>query len=132
MATNAPTHALDDVLAHAYTREEAVQAVLAREDAEDAGKGRGAHELMDEVRAVPTLMLYIPGPLSHAHLEEIALWCRKEISPKLFVEVKVDGARAGGCALAWDGVLYDFSLDYFLEKHAGEYQALVDRTLGAP
>ena len=122
---------LDELLAHTYTKEDAAHVLLELEDEEEAGEGpHDARALAQEIKKIPTLVVYIPGPLSQVHIERIAKWCRKEIADRLFLEIKVDGRMTGGCAFAWQGVLYNFSLDYFLHAHEEAYAALLNRVLG--
>lgn len=130
-ADTALASAVARILAGAYTRAEATRAVLALEDAPDAQRAIDTHALARAVKELPTLVLYAPVPLARGSVKTIGEWCRREISPRILLELKVDGRMTGGCAFAWEGVFYDFSLSYFIEKHAQAYRALVERVIGA-
>jgi hypothetical protein len=76
--------------------------------------------LKKKMESLPGIILYVPVVLETAGIEMIGQWCRKEIQPNLLLEIQIDPAVAGGCAFVWKNVFYNFSLEYFMNKHRNE------------
>lgn len=124
-----------DALGGATTREEVAQRLLERAD-ELEGQPQGSAKLRalrGALASAPVLTLYTASPLSDTAVEPIARWCRREIDPALVLDLKLDPAAAGGCLIAWRGVLHDYSFSARARKHEAELTALIERILsGAP
>ncbi len=71
----------------------------------------------EEVTALPNATLYVPIRFKNEHIVTFGTWFRSNVQPNLMLNIRVDPATAGGCALVWNNVYYDFSFKYFVMKH---------------
>jgi hypothetical protein len=80
-------------------------AALAREDAASAR----AEALASLVDGLPVLVLYVPAALSPAAIEQLGRWCRAHVREDVLLDVRIDPSSAGGCIIAWQDHLHDYS-----------------------
>lgn len=78
------------------------------------------HELKQAAEANSKIVLYVPVRLSTAHIERIGVWCRTNVQPNIILDLKVDPSTVGGCAFAFNNLLHDVSLSYFVKKQRPE------------
>ena len=89
------------------------------------------YERMNELRcaadALPSLVIYVPVAFSRAEVIRIGTWCRTNIAPSVLLELLVDPAVVGGCALVLQSKRHDLTLRHFAAKHHRELVELVKR-----
>lgn len=95
----------------------------------EAQSDDSVESLKVRIAAMPDLLLYVPVVLDPVQVEMIAAWCRTNVDPRVFLDLHVDASAAGGCMIVWKSVLYDFSLRYFVRKHASEISQMVERVV---
>lgn len=85
----------------------------------------------DAIATLPTLVLYTPVVFERKQIEEIGMWCRTNIDARILLDVRIDPQSLGGCMFVWHDILHDFSLRYFLKRHATEFQNALSAHVGS-
>jgi F0F1-type ATP synthase delta subunit len=79
-----------------------------------------AYSILDlmaqEVKNLPVINLYIPVGLPPEELSKLGIWVRQNINASVLIELHVDSSTFGGCAFAWNGVYYDYTLRHYMRK----------------
>jgi hypothetical protein len=73
-------------------------------------------EMTGEVKNLPTINLYIPVGLSPEETVKLGTWVRQNIDRSILIELHADASTFGGCAFAWNGVYYDYTLRHYMRK----------------
>ena len=81
--------------------------------------------LKNAVEQLPKLIVYAPVVFDAAQIQMIGTWCRKNIDPKLLLDMRIDPEAGGGCMFVWRDTLHDFSLRYFLKKRRAEFAKIM-------
>lgn len=74
---------------------------------------------------LPTITLYVPVDLNEENISGIGKWFRGNINKNMIIDLHVDHNASGGCMFVWNGVYYDFSLNYFMNLHRDEITGLI-------
>lgn len=64
----------------------------------------------EELQTIEPLNMYLAAELPEEEMAKILVRLRQDYGPKFLVEVRLDGGLIAGCALAYKGVLKDYSL----------------------
>lgn len=72
--------------------------------------------LLEKVEHIPSIALYVPVELTAKQYANIGMWARVNIAKGVLLDIKIDPSLAGGCAIVWNGIYHNFSLQYFIEK----------------
>ncbi|MGH7141202.1 MAG: hypothetical protein ACREGH_01020 [Minisyncoccia bacterium] len=93
------------------------------------------HERIEEVKkhieGAPELVVYAPVAFGLEALRALGGWCRANIDPNVFLEMRVDPGVIGGCSFVWRDKLYDFSLALRMRAHTKEMAARIESYLSA-
>jgi F0F1-type ATP synthase delta subunit len=73
-------------------------------------------EMTEEVKNLPTINLYVPVGLPGEETGKLGTWVRQNVNPSVLIELHVDPGTFGGCAFAWNGVYYDYTLRHYMRK----------------
>lgn len=91
-----------------------------------------AQNLYERIQAIkqaakdlPHLTLYVPVHLTSMQIEPVGVWCRVYVQPDIMLDLRVDPAAVGGCALAYNDAFHDFSFSYFVTKERSALVKLV-------
>ncbi len=83
----------------------------------------------EEIKHSKTIALTVPVSLSHADIEAIGVWVRKNVDVEAMIEIDVESSIAIGCQIMWNNILHDFSLNHYLTEHASAvHELLLKRT----
>lgn len=80
----------------------------------------------EEITGLPSATLYLPIRFEQKHIELFGKWFRSNVQPNIMLNIRVDPATAGGCALVWNSVYYDFSFKYFVMKQREQIVKVFD------
>lgn len=69
-----------------------------------------------KVKDLPTINLYVPVDLDAKGAIVIGTWVRTHIDKMALIELHMEKSAFGGCAFAWNGVYYDYSLRHYMRK----------------
>jgi hypothetical protein len=79
-----------------------------------------AYDYLDQmnkrVKDLPTVNIYIPIDLDTGQTKKVGEWVKANVDREALVEFHVDTSVFGGCAFAWNGVYYDYSLKHYMHK----------------
>lgn len=73
-----------------------------------------------ELEHLPVLSITVPIALPFEHIEAIGQWIRNVINPNSMLDISVDSTISAGCMFVWKDILYDFSLEHYLNLHKKE------------
>jgi F0F1-type ATP synthase delta subunit len=73
-------------------------------------------QMTAKVKDLPTINLYVPIPVEAKEAIVIGTWVRANIDKMALVELHTESSTFGGCAFAWNGVYYDYSLRHYMRK----------------
>ncbi len=82
-----------------------------------------------ELEHLPVLSITVPVILPSEHIEAIGQWIRNVISPNAMLDISVDSTISSGCMFVWKDILYDFSLEHYLNLHKKEIYTQVISSL---
>jgi hypothetical protein len=69
-----------------------------------------------EVKNLPTINMYVPVGLPFEESTKLGTWVRENVDKSVLIELHVDASTFGGCAFAWNGVYYDYTLRHYMRK----------------
>jgi hypothetical protein len=78
------------------------------------------------VKDLPTVNMYVPIGLDSGQTVKIGLWVRANVDKEALVEIHVESTAFGGCAFAWNGVYYDYSLHHYMHKKMDGIRKVLD------
>lgn len=88
-----------------------------------------AYDLLEhvllKVKDLPTVNLYVPVEVSTDEAPKLGAWFRKNVNPTVLIELHVEQSTFGGCAFAWNGVYYDFSLRHYMHNKMTEIRKVL-------
>ena len=73
-------------------------------------------EILKEADRLPLVVLHVPVSLPFENIKGIGEWLRENVRENIMLRLKVDYNSVGGCAIAFQGKYYDFSLRYFMRE----------------
>ncbi len=80
-----------------------------------------------EILSLPSVTVYLPFIAQESELTKIGQWLRAHVKKQMIMDVKVDPALVGGCALVWNGYYRDYSLHrQFKDKREDINQLISD------
>lgn len=82
--------------------------------------------MTDRVKDLPTVNMYVPIELDRGQTVKIGQWVRVNVDKNALVEFHVDTSVFGGCAFAWNGVYYDYSLRHYMHKKMDAIRKVLD------
>ena len=82
-------------------------------------------DIKRRIETLPEMVLYVPCALGTAGVARVGAWCRANVHPEVLLVLHVDSVYAGGCAVVWKDLFYDFSLPYFFTKHDQQLKSLL-------
>jgi hypothetical protein len=82
--------------------------------------------LTKSVALLPVLIVYIPVEFDVVATASLGTWCRENISAKLLLDLHVDPAVTGGCAVVSRDTYVDLSLHSKLREHTGAVTELLN------
>jgi hypothetical protein len=82
--------------------------------------------LTQSVELLPVLVVYVPVEFDSEATASLGTWCRDNISPKLLLDLHVDPAVTGGCAVVSRDTYVDLSLHSKLKEHKGAVTKLLN------
>ncbi len=82
--------------------------------------------ISSEIQKIPTTTLYLAAKLSEEETEKLGAWFRKNISPCLLLDIRLDEDKVVGFSIAKKGILMDYSLHYFIQKNKQAILNLVE------
>lgn len=83
------------------------------------------HALEDIGRNAPHVVLYVPVLFPYKEIKKLSDWVRKNIGREVFMDMKVDVLSVGGCNIIWNGLYYDYSMQYFIGKKRSEIREMI-------
>ncbi len=83
--------------------------------------------LADEANELPILSLYVSYEPNSYETGQLGEWCRKNVDPKLLLELHIDPIILGGCAFVWNGLYRDYSLGYYLRQKKSEIAEIFEK-----
>jgi len=72
-------------------------------------------KLEAKVQSTNPLIMYLPFETSADQVKQIGNYVRTKINPNILLDIKFNPDLLAGCALAWKGVLKDYSLKARIE-----------------
>jgi hypothetical protein len=89
-----------------------------------------AYDLLEamkvNIKNLPVLNLYVPIVPDAEGTKKIGSWVRENIDKKSLIELHVDITALGGCAFAWNGVYYDYTLKHYMHKKTDAIRKILD------
>jgi len=82
--------------------------------------------MMTRVKDLPSVNIYVPIELDSGQTVKIGLWVRANVDKEALVEFHVETSVFGGCAFAWNGVYYDYSLHHYMHKKMDGIRKILD------
>jgi hypothetical protein len=82
--------------------------------------------MMNRVKDLPSVNMYVPVDLDSGQTVKIGLWVRANVDKKALVEFHVDSSAFGGCAFAWNGAYYDYTLTHYMHKKTDAIRKVLD------
>jgi len=82
-------------------------------------------QLKQSAKEVPQLTIYVPVRFTSSQVEPIGIWCRAYVQTDVMLNLHVDPATVGGCAVVYKDVFHNFSLPYFVEKQRPALMKLI-------
>lgn len=74
-------------------------------------------KISKDIEKLPNIIFYIACIIEDPqYLQKISAWVRTNIAPDAFLELKVDPHKVGGLAFVQEGVLKDYSIEYFMKQ----------------
>jgi len=73
-------------------------------------------QMTAEVKNLPTINMYVPVGLHFKESTKLGTWVRENVDKSVLIELHVDASTFGGCAFAWNGVYYDYTLRHYMRK----------------
>ena len=67
-------------------------------------------------KELPTVKLFIPFIPTSTDAHEFGIWFRKQVDPRIILELHEEPSLVAGCAFVWQGVYREYSLRYFLRQ----------------
>jgi F0F1-type ATP synthase delta subunit len=84
-------------------------------------------KLKEEIGLLEVLPLYLPTELPETEIFKISIWCRKQISPHILLDVHIDESVVGGCAFVHDNKYYESSFRRLIVKHPDIITGIIDQ-----
>ena len=81
--------------------------------------------VLTKVKDLPTVNLYVPMEVSPEEAPKLGAWFRRNVGSTILIEVHVEPTTFGGCAFAWNGVYYDFSLRHYMHNKMTEIRKVL-------
>ena len=89
-------------------------------------------QMTTRVKDLPTVNMYVPIPFDSAQSTKVGQWVRANVDREALVEFHVETSAFGGCAFAWNGVYYDYSLKHYMHKKIDAIRKVLDGYVAAP
>lgn len=83
-------------------------------------------EITEKVKKLPTVNMYVPIDLVPDQTDRVGKWVRANIDRNALIEFHVDVSVFGGCAFAWNGVYYDYSLTHYMHTKTDAIRKVLD------
>ncbi|MCL4398032.1 F0F1 ATP synthase subunit delta [Patescibacteria group bacterium] len=83
----------------------------------------------EEIKTIEPLYLYLPAQVPEENLQSIVGKLRRDYGDRFLIEIKIDPALLGGCALSYKGIYKDYSLKAKLEKNREALKKEFDKFL---
>ena len=78
-----------------------------------------------DIYNIPIVLVYIPYDINNKDIDVLGRWFRDNLHPFVIMEIRKDKNLIGGCAFAWQGVIYNYSLHFFLQKKRDDILNLI-------
>ncbi len=89
-----------------------------------------AYDLLEKIAAktkdLPAINLYVPINPDANEAGKLGAWFRANVDKFILIEVHVDSSTFGGCAFAWNGVYYDYSLRHYMHRKMDGIRKVLD------
>lgn len=72
--------------------------------------------IISQIKTLPLINLYIPIDLHGEQIDTLGKWFRENVDKKILVEIHVESSTFGGCAFAWNGVYFDYTLRHYMKS----------------
>ncbi|OGG32434.1 hypothetical protein A3I51_02595 [Candidatus Gottesmanbacteria bacterium RIFCSPLOWO2_02_FULL_38_8] len=82
--------------------------------------------LMDALRTLPVLTLYLAVILDEIQMDELGIWFRNNLNPELIIDVRCNPTIVSGCAYVWNNNYKDLSLHNFLSQKENIINKIID------
>jgi hypothetical protein len=88
-----------------------------------------AYSILDlmtqEVKNLPIINMYVPVGLPHEDVGKLGTWVRQNVNASVLIELHIDASTFGGCAFAWNGVYYDYTLRHYMRKKTESIRKII-------
>ena len=78
------------------------------------------------VKDLPTVNIYVPVELDGEQTTKVGQWIRANIDKNILLDFHVDASSFGGCAFAWNGTYYDYTLTHYMHKKTDAIRKVLD------
>jgi len=86
--------------------------------------------ITNRVKDLPTVNMYVPIEPDSGLTVKVGHWVREKVDKNALVEFHVDISAFGGCAFAWNGAYYDYSLTHYMHKKTDAIRKVLDEYAG--
>jgi len=80
----------------------------------------------ERVKTLPMVNIYVPIDVDAAQSTTVGQWVRANVDREALIEFHVELGAFGGCAFAWNGVYYDYSLKHYMHKKMDAIRKVLD------
>jgi hypothetical protein len=83
--------------------------------------------LSEEVKALPVVGMFLPAEPNEEEMAKVGAWVRENLNALAIIEVHISPSFLGGCAMSYNGMYQEYTLDYFMQKNHNEIKKIIEK-----
>lgn len=84
-------------------------------------------ELSEQAKTLPVVGMFLPAEPNEQEMAKVGEWVRQNLNPTAIIELHISPSFLGGCAMSYNGMYQEYTLDYFMQKNHEEIKKIIEK-----